>query len=308
MSANEAGKTSVSLAEHPLQIVCACRARDLPVFELTADRLQKLVPFARLNVFAPDRDCATIASRIGKNVNVIAEGDAIPGVTIERLRELKLQGFPQAAGWYLQQLLKLQFARMSQEDDYYLIWDADTVPLRPMKFFDEAGKMLLTKAHEFHPLYFETYRTLLHSEPNREFSFIAQHIIVQKSVAREMMCRIEENLPGNESWAWKLMKALPTTGKNLFSEYETYGHYIKNHYPDRVAFVERAWQRSMTHYTGRPIPTEHELQELARRYDYAAFERAYSGWRRIAYRWWNQIRGCSQTKKLPGAYDTASEG
>src|SRR5688572_19746456 len=112
-----------------------------------------------------------------------------------------------------------------------------------MTFFDSEQRMLLTKATEHHPPYFESYRNLFGAEPNREFSFIAQHMVIQESVAREMLVRIERHIPGDGNWAWKILRSLPATGDNLFSEYETYGHFIKNHYPDRVHFVDRMWQR-----------------------------------------------------------------
>lgn len=292
-----------NLAERPLQVVTACRVRDLPVLQIAVARLRQFIPFGGVNVLAPDRDCARIASRLRGQVKVIPESNFVPGMTIEQVRGFQIQGFPQAAGWYFQQLLKLQFACVDPEDDYYLIWDADTVPLRPLRFFNPAGQMLLTKAEEYHPPYFATYRSLFGSEPNREFSFIAQHMLVQKSVAREMMSRIEQHVPGTGNWASKLLSALPSTGKNLFSEYETYGHYLKNYHPDRVVFVERPWQRLITHYTGRPIPKEKELQDLARHYEYAAFERVYSGWRRLAYSLLTRIRGRPANPRLPGVSD-----
>lgn len=210
------------------------------------------------------------------------ENEFIPGMTIGQLRALKVPCFPRAAGWYFQQLLKLQYAFVEPADDYYLIWDADTVPLRSLRFFDSAGRMLLTKATEYHAPYFETYRRLFGEEANREFSCIAQHMLVQKSVAREMLGRIEQRVEGRGNWAWKIMKSLPETGDNLFSEFETYGHYVKNHYSERVAFVERSWLREGVRRIGGGIPSGEDLQSLAREFDFVAFERASTGWRRLA--------------------------
>jgi hypothetical protein len=241
-----------------------------------------MVPGHALYVIAPGRDCSTIRSCLGGLARVIAEDEFIPGMQAEQLRRLAVRGFPSGAGWYFQQLLKLQFAFVEQEEDFYLIWDADTVPLRPLRFFDSSGKMLLTKATEYHPPYFETYRRLLGEEPNREFSFIAQHIVVQKSIAREMLGRIEQQVAVAGNWAWKIMKSLPSTGDNLFSEYETYGHYVKNHFPERVEFVERPWLRNGTRWTKGRIPTAKDLALLARDFDFVAFERMDQGWRRVA--------------------------
>jgi hypothetical protein len=271
-------------ASRPLQVFAACRARDLPVLEMVARWLPRTVPLKEFVVASPDRECRQIQARLGSCARVVPEGDFVPCVSLDALRALPVQGFPRAVGWYFQQLLKLQFSFVDLADDYYLIWDADTVPLRPMRFFDDSGRMLLTKAKEHHTPYFETYRRLLGEDPGREFSFIAQHILVQKSVAREMMARIEAHVPGDGNWAWKIMRSLPPQGVNLFSEYETYGHYVKNHYPDRVRFIERTWQRAMPGLGGCPIPTEAELQVASRSQDFAAYERASPVWRRWARR------------------------
>lgn len=289
-----------SLKDRPLQIVTACRARDLPVLEIAARKLPETVPFRALVVVAPDRDCRAMASRLGQRATIIPENGFIPGMTLDELRTLNLPGFPKCAGWYFQQLLKFQFAFVEPDDDYYLIWDADTVPLRPMRFFDERGRMLLTRATEYHPPYFETYRRLFGSDPNRECSFIAQHMLVQKSVAREMLREIETRIPGERNWAWKIMQTLPTAGNNLFSEYETYGHYIKNRYPERIAIIVRSWQREITHYTGRAVPSAAELAKLGQSFDYVAFERVYTGGMRWIKLLQNLLRSAPTNPQLPG--------
>ncbi|HTA16696.1 MAG TPA: DUF6492 family protein [bacterium] len=239
-----------------------------------------MFPPHRLCVLAPDRDCAEIRGRLGGEARVIAEDGFIPGMTSADLRAIPGRGpaFPKMAGWYFQQFLKLQFAFFEQEDDHYLIWDADTVPLRPMEFFNASGRMLLTTAEEFHAPYFSTYERILGAEPNRAFSFIAQHMLVQKSVAREMLAAIGAHVPGEDTWAWKIVRSLPEGQElNLFSEYETYGHYVKNRYPGRVECVRRPWTRGVLSPFGQALPSEKALEKLGKSYDYAAFERAYGG-------------------------------
>ncbi len=65
----------------------------------------------------------------------------------------------------------------------------------------------------------------------REFSFISQHMIVQKSILREMLGRIESNFPGPNRGRGRSCGILKARGPNLFSEYEMFGHFVKNHYP-----------------------------------------------------------------------------
>ena len=274
----------IAAPERTLQVVTTCRAYDLPVLEIALPRLQANLPFKNLTVIAPDRDVETIRRRLGPQVQIIPEDGFIPGMNLRQLRQLDRFGFPKNAGWYFQQFLKLQFAFTAPEDDFYLIWDADTIPLRPLRFVDAAGRMLLTQADEYHAPYFETYRRLFHAEPHREFSCIAQHMIVQKSLAREMLATIGELAAAKEPWPWTIMQALPPIANlHLFSEFETYGHYLKNFHPDRVAFVKRPWRRWFdTDPGGGRIPTERGLEKLARDYDFVCFEKATQGWRYLA--------------------------
>ena len=270
-------------AERPLQIVTTCRAYDLAVLEIALPKLRANLPFKQLSVIAPDGDCEKMRRRLGAQVRLIPEDEFIPGMNIRELRRCAQFGFPKNAGWYFQQFLKLQFAFVEPADDFYLIWDADTIPLRPLRFFDAAGRMLLTKAAEYHAPYFETYRRLFRAEPNREFSCIAQHMLVQKSIAREMLGRIAP-AAGNEPWAWRIMEALPPRENlHLFSEFETYGHYVKNFHPERVAFVERSWRRWFdSDPGGGKIPNERDLNQLAHDYEFVCFEKTTRGWRYLA--------------------------
>jgi hypothetical protein len=275
------GAPGSPLSQRRLAIVAACRACDLPVLDVAASQFSKVFAVDKLWVIAPNSDCSQIRSRLSNEARVVPEDEFIAGMTLAELRKLPVSHFPTAAGWYFQQLLKLQFAFVETTDDYYLVWDADTVPLRPMTFFDASGRMLLTKTTEYHPPYFDTYRRLLGEEPNREYSFITQHMLIQKSIAREMLTRIEEHVKGDGNWAWKIMRSLPNSGDNLFSEYETYGHYVKNHYAERIAIVERSWSREYKLKLSREMPSQSEIKKLAREFDFMAFEKPSKSWWRF---------------------------
>jgi hypothetical protein len=258
------------LRQQPLDVVTTCHQKDLPILRLVARHLPRQVPFKRLHVVTARRNFSRFANALGTDVALIDEDAFIPDLTLARLRALPEPGFPQGAGWYFQQFLKFGFAFHETQDDHYLIWDADTVPVRPLEFFDEQGRLLFTKAEENHRPYFETYEKLLRHDPGREFSFISQHMIVRKSLLREMLQTIEQNFPGPENWAWKIMRNLAGEGTNRFSEYETLGHYVKNRHPEVAAFRESAWLREGSR--GLFGPTNGELARMGRSYDFVAFE------------------------------------
>lgn len=262
----------------PLQVVTTCARQDLPVLLLGVPKLFENLNVETLFVICPTRDRSQIAGSLRSAAVVIPEDEFLPGMTSHALRSYGGHIPPKEIGWYFQQFLKLQFSYVDPEKDYYLIWDADTIPVRPLKFFNPHGQMLLTKAREYHLPYFETYKRILHEEPNRLFSFIAQHMLIQKSVAREMLEKIAALSPDERNWAWAILASFPAHGPSLFSEYETYGNYIKNHYPERVEFIERKWSRKGAVYTSGWVPNEGQLQQFRLQFEYVSFERVSRTW------------------------------
>ncbi len=274
----------------PIDIVTACRAVDLPILRLAAPSLRRFVSTGVIHVFTARSNFPKFRRALGGEVALHDEDTAIPGMTLAQLKTLALPGFPGGAGWYFQQLLKYSFSQGPGQGDHYLIWDADTIPLRPMTFFENDGRMRFTIAEEEHPPYFESYRRLLGEEPARKFSFISQHMIVENAILREMLARIEANFSGSESWAWKIMRHLEGTSTNLFSEYETLGNYVRTHYPERAAYRTSKWLRDGSLLLGH-LPKPADLEQLAPEYEFAAFESSQRPWRRRVRafrRWWHE--------------------
>ena len=117
---------------HNLDIIATCTEADLSSFILAAERIHRYFRVKSLQVIVPARDVEIFRKRIGGNAEVRNEDEAIPEWTWKKLSAFPHQMFPRATGWYFQQLLKYSYAYENVEDDYYLIWDADTIPLRPI--------------------------------------------------------------------------------------------------------------------------------------------------------------------------------
>ena len=67
-------------------------------------------------------------------------------------------------GWYEQQFLKMEYSKICK-NDYYLIWDSDTIPIKPVKMFDN-NKPIFDMKKEHHSPYFITLDKLI---PNLNF-------------------------------------------------------------------------------------------------------------------------------------------
>ena len=146
-------------------------------------------------------------------------------------------GFPERAGWYLQQFLKIAVAEHSIAEPRYLIWDADTVPYRHLRFFDDQGRLLFTEGPEFHEPYFETNEALIGVDRRRDgvrFSAISQHMPVDRDL---MLCLLRRmrNRNGAE-WVSAVKSAISDgrESRSLFSEYELFADWVRSEYPDRM--------------------------------------------------------------------------
>lgn len=70
---------------------------------------------------------------------ILDEDHLLDGLTFETIHSIiKSQGREHTnTGWFFQQFLKMGFALSNYcRNDYYLSWDADTIPLQKISFFD----------------------------------------------------------------------------------------------------------------------------------------------------------------------------
>jgi hypothetical protein len=263
-----------------MQIVSACISRDLPIYRFTCESLRKHLPGAEVHLITRGEDFNQFRNACGSDITLWNEAEILPEISMSDIRRLPLPFMPHGAGWYFQQFLKFAFHRSSSNEDNYLIWDADTVLLRPLEFIDPDGRAIYTKANEHHRPYFETFQALFGVDAKREFSFISQHQLINRTILREMLSEIESRHPESPNWAWAIMRNLRGEGSNLFSEYETYGHYLKWKHPDSIAIRELEWTRNGERIAGLP-PDPAKLKILGETYSFASFEAFFSRKKRI---------------------------
>jgi len=215
-------------------------------------------------------DWELIHEEVGDAVFLLDANTLVPGMTLAELEQLDFSYFPERAGWYYQQFNKLAFGLLPRDSNHYLIWDADTIPLKPMDFFTEDGCVWFNGSDEFHLPYFENYARLLGHGADREFSFISEHMVVDCRILKEMLGAIEQRFTGTGGWAWKIMHNLAGNDISLFSEYETYGHFVKMKHGATARYRYLPWSRAVKTRGFEPPPEL--LKSLAREFYYATFE------------------------------------
>ncbi len=263
---------------------------------VTADdcrRLLSLYPilignykYGKLCFIGPDKvvDVVNSSGTISNASLIVDENTLIPfndvhNCMAEKLQDiLKGREMPRAVtGWYYQQFLKMQYSAVCK-DEYYMVWDGDTIPCREIKMFQpETGKPYLDLKHEYHPEYFETITRILPGfRKVIERSFISEHMLIRPDIMQSLIKDIEKNdsIPGTKFWE-KIINSIPAEKitDSSFSEFETYGTYVAIKYPD--VYKLRDWHsfRLGSQFFSIESITDRDFEWLGKDFDAISFEK-----------------------------------
>ena len=182
-------------------VVMPILKRDWPAAQVNLPFVFKNLPIRRLVVLS-GADLEPLLPR-DERIVFVNENELMEGLTLASVKKAMYARIytDKRAGWYFQQFLKLGYARVCTEKAY-IVWDADTVPVRPISFQNEQGQYLFNVRPEYNKPYFDTMKTLLGLEKCQEDSFIAEHMIFDTQLACRMLDEIEANdrLPGTAFW------------------------------------------------------------------------------------------------------------
>jgi hypothetical protein len=164
---------------------------------------------------------------------IIDENELVEGLTYDTIRKtLVKHNSNQRVGWYFQQFLKMGFALSKYvENDYYLSWDSDTLPLKPIEMFDYDEHPFFTMKSEYHQPYFNSLNRLLGIGKTNKKSYIAEHMLFNKNIMKELLYTIEKSNISGERWYEKIINSMDFNEPCGFSEFETYGTFCLHNYP-----------------------------------------------------------------------------
>jgi len=188
------------------------------------------------------------------NVIVLDEDKVVPNLTFSSLDQTikNRLGIPLRTGWYFQQFLKMGFATSHYARNYYLIWDADTLPVNCLTFFDNEHPLFTMKT-EFHKPYFDTLLKLINIDKIAPFSFIAEHMLVNVKIMNELITKIGNEKIFSDKWYKKIINSINPNEEYGFSEFETYGTYTTVNYPKLYLNRELNTRRDGGYEFGRVV-------------------------------------------------------
>lgn len=251
--------------------------RLLPLYHL----LEKNIP-AKEFIFIGNPGVGMLLKESGlsSKFTFLDENDLIPFEKVKEIIEDIATGFTVTrgfVGWYYQQFLKFAYANICP-DDYYLSWDGDTIPIRPIDMF--AGDTpLLDFKREYHAPYFETMKKILPDLTKViEPSFISEHMLFTKEIVKKLLLEIESSpsLVGGTFYE-RILRTMDVTllNQNAFSEFETYGTYVSVRFPE--AYKLRRWTsfRNCGQYFPMNGITEDDISWLAKDFHALSFEKGH---------------------------------
>jgi hypothetical protein len=239
------------------RVLSVCCASDYEVWKLTSRYLPKYVDAQEYLLIVPDNEVSFFYSITPSIWTVRGEGEFSYAYSKQAIDKRMVGENVGRAGWYLQQFLKINaiLDPILKDDDYVLIWDADTVPLKKLTFVEKANPTKLM-------FYSGTKR-------GGNFSFIAQCLPTKVAWVREMLGSLPDYVDC-------VLEALPGESSSEFSEYEMIGSFVFLHYKNDVALNNRRWSRSLGGLIG--ISKCHVLNKTllfvySIFFDYVAFEK-----------------------------------
>ena len=257
------------------RVVSVCMSKDLPYWQVTARKLLEHVDSRSYEVIVPDHEVDLFRQATPGDIQVLPEVYYCGRRGLSQLREQLPRELSARAGWYLQQFLKIEAIRRDPRDATCLIWDADTVPLRPLAFADEQGRLLYrTGLHRpaIHEPYFQLIQGLLGIERATDESFISQCFPVRSRWVRELCAELcQRHL--TDSW-WDAVVAWVADHPSAcgFSEYETLGSWVLKHHRDEITLRPGAYFRPGNEVFPVDRLDQAPTNRAAERLEYVAFD------------------------------------
>ena len=250
-------------------------------------RLVSMLPHGKL-VFVGSEAVGALVKELalGERVLYLAENSLLPIRRVWDVMNDHMSGLLQgeevprgAVGWYYQQFLKFELAKQCA-DEFYMTWDGDTIPCRPVNMFAEDGRPYLHNKTEYHALYFTTMAKLIPGlRKVIRSSFISEHMMFHAQTVRELMAAIEANeaLQGETYWE-RILRAIEPAQvhRSAYSEFETYGSYVALRHPELYRIREWHSFRLGGEFFDLDTICDRDYEWLGKDFDAISFEKGHT--------------------------------
>jgi hypothetical protein len=203
--------------------------------------LPKFVKADEFIVYVPESEVETFKDVTNPEIHIETQASLDTGYGQILWDQIESKGNQSRFGWYLQQFYKIE-ALFRSPADVTIIWDADCVPVKPIRFINDDKQLLYMKASENHSAYFEVIERLLGFTKVQDQSFVIPGFPILGLWVRELKHYVEQRNFG-QTWAEAIISNTDLSLKSGFSETETLGTWVANSYPNRWKTVDLNWER-----------------------------------------------------------------
>lgn len=253
----------------------------MPIKESDWETAKRTIPYLR-KFLHPKKIVIISSSNLVKNLNgnhkdiiFVDENHLIRELSFNEvknvIKDTKIEC--KFTGWYFQQFLKLGYSKICSED-YYLVWDADTLPINDIYFFNNKMQPLWNLKREYVKAYFKTLQKLLNLKKSIAESFITEHMLINTNICKKMLNDIEKNnnIPGNLFWEKILYSCDTSLVYQSFSEFETYGTYCYNYYKDLYGIRQLRTLRCAKEFVPYEYLNKDIINWISKDFDTISFE------------------------------------
>jgi hypothetical protein len=207
--------------------------RDLEVAPLALASLRRHLanPIGRVTAATPAAHVEQVRDSCPA-VSIVADEDLIlPEIEDAIVDAVR----PGRTTWVRQQFLSVVHVSGSAERPC-LVWDADTVMVRPQTLLaDRTAALAISDEH--HPPYFRVIRATFPDLPlPLHSSTVAHHMVMDPDLLRALLGEIEAGGCGRPWWR-ALLDRVDHEEASPISEYEMYGQWVRHRHPGRVRLV-----------------------------------------------------------------------
>lgn len=244
-------------AQYMYDIVLPVGPEDYDTAGFTLNNIFKYFSFRKLYIVSAAETFKKIRltdSQSEKTI-FIDESTVIKDVGLPEIKKIcgTLFNDTSRGGWYFQQFLKMGICQLPTLSDHYLVWDADTIPLKTIHFFDENGRVLYSFKTDTHQPYFNTLKKIIGIDKQVDYSFITEHMMIKKAYMQELLKMIGQCNAAGNNWIEKIMNSIaPEEYVSGFSEFESYGNFIAKFHPYSFAIRKIKHKRSGSKITKSP--------------------------------------------------------
>ena len=246
--------------DEKLNICQVSLARDISLVKENYFNFISFYKNSNFFLICPKKDYNLFKSTFNfNNFNIINEDEILP---FEKFKNIFFQlsknisykkDFQKRLSWYYQQVLKLSFIIdfINKSKEKIIIWDADTVILRKIKFFDKHKSNSFGTLFEFHKAYYLTIKKIFGTLPTYFVSSLTQFAAISAEDNRILLIKLNNYLKKNSmntaEWiSTIILKSVFEEHKiyngSMFSEYELIGlsKLIEKNFKQKTIFSLRS--------------------------------------------------------------------